>query len=199
MTLSRSNYLCLAVIFLLFTTITPPTFSEAQMISMEIPDQIFEGQSLNISVTLADADATVILYLEIDNYSHPYLLEKTFENEPRQKYIPNLEAGTIPWELMIDNVVVDSGEVHVIALEEEGSQWPLVLVAVFFVLAFIGVEMSFKPGRRRKQPPKDDVEEVDGIDAMNDGGEEVEEIIEEPPEEEYESSSISRDETGKKQ
>ncbi len=183
---SNSTYLCVPVLILLFMVIVTPALSEAQMISMEIPEQIFEGQGLNVSVTITDSDADVILYLEIENYSTPYILEKTFDNDSRVIRIPNLEAGTIPWELVVNNVMIESGEVEVIMPEDDSSQWPLVFVAVFFVLAFIGVEMSFKPGRRRKQGPEDDVEVV-------------EEIMEEPPEEEYESSLISRDETGKLQ
>lgn len=177
--------LLISLLLLLLTTIASPAISEPQVTGLEIPDQILVGERLNVSVSLSPVDEVQSVRFRMwnENRTQDFPIDLWGENGTWVISIPNLEAGTIPWDLEVNNIVVDSGEVGVMVLEDDSSQWPLVLVAVLFVLAFIGVEMSFKPGRRRKQLPDDDVEE----------------IMEEPPEEEYESSSIIRDETGKLQ
>ena len=185
---SNSIYLCvpvmtfLLILLLLLTAIAGPAISEPQVTDLEIPDQIFVGESLNMSVSLSPVGEAQSVRFRMwdENRTQDFPIDLWGENGTWVISIPNLEAGTIPWDLEVNNIVVDSGEVVVFLPEDDSSQWPLVLVAVLFVLAFIGVEMSFKPGRRRKQLPED-------------------EIIEEPPEEEYESSSMIRDETGKQQ
>jgi len=172
---SNSIYLCVSVmtflliLLLLLTVIASPVISESQVTDLNIPDNIFVGERLNISVSLSPADEVQSVRFRMwdENRTQDFPIDLWGENGTWVISIPNLEAGTIPWDLEVNNIVVDSGEVEVFIPEDDSSQWPLVLVAVLFVLAFIGVEISFKPGRLRKQLPEDDLDDVnDSIDTV---------------------------------
>ena len=142
---------------------------EPEITSMEIPNQIFVGQNLNISVTLTEGDVySVILRLEIDNNTHPIALD--YKDEAWEKSIPNLEEGEMDWELLINNVVTKTGRVKVITAEDDSPQWPLLIIAVLFILVFVVIEMAFKPAKRMGKWKKErqNVDEPDRRDVPED-------------------------------
>ena len=165
MSISNSSHICVSILILLLVAIATPVFSEPQVISMDIPDEMIEGEVLNVSVSLSPVEdvQSVRFRMWDENRTVDAPIDLWGDNGTWVIGIHNLEAGTMPWDLEVNNVVVDSGEVEIIMPEDDSSKWPLVLVAVFFVLAFIGVEMSFKPGRRRKTIPEDedDTEDIE--------------------------------------
>ncbi|MCK4757848.1 MAG: hypothetical protein KAS67_05310 [Thermoplasmata archaeon] len=135
----------MSVLFL--SAVAGPGAGEPEITSMELPNRIFVGQNLNISVTLTGDDVySVILRLEIDNNTHPIALD--YKDGNWEKSIPNLEEGEIEWELLVNNIVTKTGIVRVTSAEDDGPQWPLLIIAVFFILTFVVIEMAFKPARR---------------------------------------------------
>ncbi len=138
--------------------------AEPQIASMDISEEIFEGENVNVTMTLTPIDEVesvrIILWDENRTEAIPPIDLWGDDTGIWVISIPNLEAGTIPWDLMVNNVLVDSGEVEIIVPEDDSPKWPLVLVALLFIAVFIAVEVAFKPGRRRKEQVDIEYEEI---------------------------------------
>ncbi len=124
---------------------------------VDIPNVIHVGEPMTIIITFQPHEnaVSVGIYFWEDGVEH----FQAFEEEEDGTWVTsvrNLKEGTVPWELEVDEEVIETGDLNVIPVEDDSSKWPLVLVAILFVGVFVFIEMSFKPGRHRREPEDHD-------------------------------------------
>lgn len=155
----------------------------------DVPDSIPVGSEINVTLKLASSFE--IYYRGHDVFVHYTIGEGTTKHYKKMLYnetsgnwtgtivLPDYINHTtkVTWEDVQvgepeNKTVIENRATDILAPEERGGPWDMVIIIVFLGATFVLIELLFKPVRGKPRAEPDDRESAEGRDKGPDTGDE---------------------------